>query len=76
MDYDAILQLKSQGLGVNTIAVKMRCSSETVYKALGEAWDQQSSPMLEPKKLVGITIAVLKLEASVLPIDLHQIISP
>ena len=32
VDYDAILQLKSQLLGVNTIAVKMRCSRETVYK--------------------------------------------
>tara|TARA_B100000787_G_scaffold20344_1_gene13908 strand:+ start:376 stop:537 length:162 start_codon:yes stop_codon:yes gene_type:complete len=37
MDYDAILPLKSQGIGVNAIAVKMRCSRETVYKALGEA---------------------------------------
>ena len=37
VDYDTNLQLKSQGLGVNTIAVKMRYSRETVHKALGEA---------------------------------------
>ena len=37
VDYDAALQLKSQGLGVTTIAAKIGCSRETVYKALGEA---------------------------------------
>ena len=35
VDYDAILQLKSQGLGVTTIAAKIGCSRGTVYKALG-----------------------------------------
>ena len=34
VDYDAILQLKAQGLGVTAIAVKMECSRGTVYKAL------------------------------------------
>ena len=36
VDYDAILHLKSQGLGVTTSAAKMGCSRGTVYKALGE----------------------------------------
>ena len=34
VDYDAIVQLKSQGLGVTAIADKMGCSRGTVYKAL------------------------------------------
>ena len=37
VDYDAILQLKAQGLGVTAIAAKMGCSRGTVYKALGES---------------------------------------
>jgi DNA invertase Pin-like site-specific DNA recombinase len=36
-DYAAILQLKSQGLGVTAIAAKMGCSRGTVYKTLGES---------------------------------------
>ena len=34
VDYDAIMKLKSQGLGVTAIAFKMGCSRGTVYKAL------------------------------------------
>ncbi|MDT2079126.1 MAG: helix-turn-helix domain-containing protein [Planktomarina sp.] len=34
VDYDAIVQLKSQGLGVTAIAVKIGCSRGTVYKSL------------------------------------------
>ena len=34
VDYDAMLQLKAQGLGVTAIAAKMGCSRGTVYKAL------------------------------------------
>ena len=37
VDYAAILQLKSQGLGVTAIAAKMGCSRGTVYKTLGES---------------------------------------
>ena len=37
VDYNAILQLKSQMLGVTTITAKVGCSRGTVYKALGEA---------------------------------------
>ena len=37
VDYAAIQQLKSQGLGVTAIAAKMGCSRGTVYKALGES---------------------------------------
>ena len=36
VDYDAILQLKAQGLGVTAIAAKTGCSRGTVYKALGQ----------------------------------------
>ena len=36
VDYDAILQLKAQVLGLTAIADKMGCSRGTVYKALGE----------------------------------------
>ena len=34
VDYDAMLKLKSRGLGVTAIAFKMGCSRGTVYKAL------------------------------------------
>ena len=37
VDHAAILQLKSQGLGVTAIAAKMGCSRGTVYKTLGES---------------------------------------
>ena len=35
VDYDAILRLKGEGLGISAIAREVGCSRGTVYKAIG-----------------------------------------
>ena len=36
VDYDAILKLKAQGLGVTAVVAKMGCIRVTVYHALSK----------------------------------------